>query len=310
MSKKVYIIHGWEGSPDFGWLYWLRKELNTLGVETIGLSMPHPELPTINDRVQALQDQIIPNQDTYIVAHSVGVQTALRWLQTLPEGVCIGGLVSVAGRFHLELSDEESALQARPRLETPIDTELVKNHCKMIVALFSDTDEWVPVTDSEEFITRLDAEVVVEHDMGHIHWLDPQKGYPLLKDIVLDMIWYDTSQIAISDIWDQVAAKQKDQVMIHVQDRDGTTMWSFAASQHESILDTAEKHDIDIGYSCRSGACFACACHVKQGYEHIDMGKFGYPLVDVDEGDCLTCIGGISDDARSGEPKEIIIKKF
>lgn len=310
MSKKVYIIHGREGSPDFGWLYWLRKELNALGIETIGLSLPHPELPTIDDRVQVLQDQIMPNQDTYIVAHSVGVQTALRWLQTLPEGVRIGGLVSVAGWFHLVLPDEQSALQAKPWLESPIDTDAVKRHCDMVVALFSDTDERVPVSDSEEFITRLDAEVVIDHDMGHIHRLDPQRGYPLLKDIVLDMVWYDTDKTAISDLWEKPTIEQKDQVVVRVQDRDGTTMWSFGASQHESILDTAEKHGIDIGYSCRSGACFACACHVKQGYEHIDMGKFGYPLVDVDEGDCLTCIGGISDDARSGEPKEIIIKKF
>lgn len=87
-------------------------------------------------------------------------------------------------------------------------------------------------------------------------------------------------------------------------------MGSFEASKHESILDTAEKHNIDIGYSCRSGACFSCACHSKQWFEHIDLGKFGYPLVDVDEGDCLTCIAWVMDDAWSGEDKEIIVKKF
>lgn len=95
MSKKVYIIHGREGSPEHGWLYWLQEELIALGIQAKGLFMPHPEIPTIDDRVQTLQDQIIPDPDTYIVAHSVGVQTAIRWLQTLGN-VKIGGLLSVA----------------------------------------------------------------------------------------------------------------------------------------------------------------------------------------------------------------------
>ena len=104
----------------------------------------------------------------------------------------------------------------------------------------------------------------------------------------------------------------KDQkVIIKLLDRDGTNMGSFEASKHESILDTAEKNNLDVGYSCRNGACFACACHVSSGYQYIDLGKFWYPLVDVDEWDCLTCIWGITDDARnSDDPVEITIKKF
>ncbi len=100
-------------------------------------------------------------------------------------------------------------------------------------------------------------------------------------------------------------------VIIKLLDRDWSDIGSFSANKHESILDTAEKSGFDIGYSCRNGACFACACHVQSGYEHIDLGKFGYPLVDVDEGDCLTCIGGIMDDTRDKDgPIEITIKKF
>lgn len=111
--------------------------------------------------------------------------------------------------------------------------------------------------------------------------------------------------------WHPVTHDRQDwKVVIRVIDRDGQDLWLFPASKHESILDTAEKHNIDIGYSCRSGACFACACHVQSGYPHIDIGKFGYPLVDVDEWDCLTCISGINDDAWDWPQKEIIIKKF
>lgn len=104
---------------------------------------------------------------------------------------------------------------------------------------------------------------------------------------------------------------KKKKVIITVLDRDDTKMGSFEASKYESILDTAEKNNLDIGYSCRNGACFACACHVSSGYPYIDLGKFWYPLVDIDEWDCLTCIGGISDDTWNNDNDvEITIKKF
>ena len=276
MSKKVYIIHGREGSPEHGRLYWLQEELNALGIETKGFFMPHPEIPTIDDRVQVLKDQIIPDSQTYIVAHSVGVQTAIRWLESL-ENVKIGWLLSVAWWFHLESLKDEELLIARPWIETHIDTEKVKQHCKQFVAIFSDNDPWVPVLDTEEFIQRLDAEVIIEHDMDHIYWLDPQRWYPLVKDIVLGMMEGDIASYQLpatseesrseknnklDDDWAEhwsIEALKHWGVMIRVLDRDGVDMGSFEASKHESILDTAEKNGIDIWYSCRSGACFACA---------------------------------------------------
>jgi len=44
-------------------------------------------------------------------------------------------------------------------------------------------------------------------------------------------------------------------------------MGEFLADRHQSLLESAEAVGIDIGYSCRSGACYACACHVDQGLE-------------------------------------------
>jgi ferredoxin len=58
-------------------------------------------------------------------------------------------------------------------------------------------------------------------------------------------------------------------------------------------LDIAEKNGIDIPFSCRTGACFACACTIKEGMEHVDLGLLGMPLVDVEDDQCLSCIAGV-----------------
>lgn len=93
---------------------------------------------------------------------------------------------------------------------------------------------------------------------------------------------------------------------VTILDRDGADLGNFHMDSKKSILENAEENGIDIWYSCRSGACFACWCHIVAGKEHIDIGKFDIPLVDVEEDDCLSCISWVDDNFNG----EIILKKF
>jgi len=43
--KKVFIIHGFEGSPNGGWRPWLMAELEQHDVYACALSMPNPDNP-------------------------------------------------------------------------------------------------------------------------------------------------------------------------------------------------------------------------------------------------------------------------
>jgi len=104
---------------------------------------------------------------------------------------------------------------------------------------------------------------------------------------------------------------QTSQVHVTVQDHDGSVMGEFLADRHQSLLESAEAVGIDIGYSCRSGACYACACHVDQGLEWLDIGQFGIPLVDLEEEDVLTCVCGVRDERwYDGENHEVVITRM
>lgn len=167
MQKRVFIVHGWDGSPGNCWFPWLKNELEERGFVVQALAMPHPETPTIADWVNCLANAVSEaDENTYFVGHSIGCQTILRYMEQLEKP--IGGVVCVAGFFRLLhlVTDEEKRI-ARPWLETPIDCEKIKRQAGKIIAIFSDNDPDVDLGDKEVFESRLGAKTIVEHGKGH-----------------------------------------------------------------------------------------------------------------------------------------------
>ena len=304
--KTVYIVHGREWSPEHWWIAWLTKQLWDRWYVVYPLAMPSPTHPVIEEWVSLLDAKIQSyGNDVIIIGHSVGVQAILRRAQHLTKEQYFWLLISVAWWFDLTgLNEDERKIAETWLNDQNVDWTESATHFSTVKAIFSDDDPWVPISNSLQFHKLLWAEIVIESEMGHIYRRNPEKWYERLLRIVEDFNWELSDKKVVKKL------SNNTDPMVHVLDRDGTELWSFPASKHESILDTAEKHWIDIWYSCRSGACFACACHVQKWFQQVDIGKFGYPLVDVDDGDCLTCISGLMDEARGMEWNEIIIKKF
>jgi predicted alpha/beta hydrolase family esterase len=175
MKKRVFIVHGWDGSPQEGWFPWLKKELEAAGFEVQVPSMPNPSAPTIQSWVSLLKAEVgTADTNTYFVGHSIGCQTIVRYLETLSPGVRVGGAVFVAGWFTLsELETKEEKVIGKPWIETPVNFEKVKRVCPYITAIFSDNDEVVPLEENRNvFEEKLNATIVVEHGKGHFSGSD------------------------------------------------------------------------------------------------------------------------------------------
>src|SRR3989338_4266359 len=98
--KRVFIIHGWGGFPEEGWFPWLKRELEAKGFEVHVPQLPDAGKPRIFNWVPKLAEVVgTPDENTYLVGHSMGCQTIVRYLEKLPENVKIGGAVFVAGYF-------------------------------------------------------------------------------------------------------------------------------------------------------------------------------------------------------------------
>ncbi len=167
--KTAIIVHGWAYNPKMSWYPYVKKELEAKGFHVEAPEMPNPLEPKINEWVNKLREIIpSPNKETYFIGHSIGCQTILRYLQDLPEKTKVGKIVFVAPWFHLQdLEGPEAEKIAKPWLETPMDFDKINKHITEITAIFSDNDQWVPVSDKEIFRQLLDAKIIVEHEKGH-----------------------------------------------------------------------------------------------------------------------------------------------
>lgn len=191
MKKRVFIIHGWDSYPEEGCFPWLKKELENKGFAVFAPAMPEPLNPKINTWVSFLKEQIgTPDEDTYLVGHSMGAQTILRYLESLSIESKIGGAIFLAGWVHLTneaYEDEEDKEIASPWLETPIDYNRILIHIKKITAIFSDNDPVVPISDSGIFKEKLGAKIIIEHNKGHFTGEDNIEELPVALEELLKM---------------------------------------------------------------------------------------------------------------------------
>jgi len=189
--KRVIIVHGWGGSPNQDWLQWLKSELESREFKVEVPEMPDTMKPKIEVWVSKLSEVVgTPDKDTYLVGHSIGCQTVLRYIQTLPEGAKVGGAVCVAGWFNLtdETWDEEYNHEiGDPWIETPMDYEKIKSHTDKIVDIVSDNDPYVPLSDTDIFKEKLGAKVIIIKEQGHISGEDGVTELPIALEELLRM---------------------------------------------------------------------------------------------------------------------------
>lgn len=184
--KRVILIHRWDGSPKADWYPWLKQDLEQRKISVEILKMPNPGEPSIETWVPFVQKHIKNiDADTYFIGHSVGCQTILRALATLPEQQKIGGALFVAGFFSLQgLTTQEERAIAGPWLTEPFDFNAMKKRKYSFVALFSDDDPFVPLENKDLFEKKLGAMTFVEKKQGHFN----EKTAPRVLEQILKLL--------------------------------------------------------------------------------------------------------------------------
>lgn len=91
------LAHCWTGAPEQAWYPSFRDELMAGGWNVRVPPLPNTDLPTPAEWLGAFSDAVgVPNADTLLVGHSLGCATVLRYLESLPDDVRLGGIVLVA----------------------------------------------------------------------------------------------------------------------------------------------------------------------------------------------------------------------
>lgn len=188
MSRAI-IVHCWEGTPEYCWYPWVKQELEKKGFEVKVPAFPDTNNPDRDAWVAHLEKEIgIPDENLYLIGHSIGCATILRYLENIDESEKIGGAVFVAG-----FTENPGYNEVQTFFEEPFDFEKIKRGAKNgFAAIFSDNDPHVDLKFAEIFKEKFGAEIIIKHKMDHFSGsIENEKATRELPDVVeqiLEMI--------------------------------------------------------------------------------------------------------------------------
>jgi hypothetical protein len=191
--KRAIIVHCWDGYPEYCWYPSVKKELESKGFEVQIPAFPDTSAPNLKKWLPVLKKVIgTPDEETYLIGHSVGCIAILRYLESLTERQKVGGVVLVAG-FTDDLNGvDEITDELSNFFETPIDSENIKAKARSFVAIHSDNDPFVDMRYAHDFQDKLGAQVIVKHAKGHFSGeVDNEDSCTELPDVtksILNMV--------------------------------------------------------------------------------------------------------------------------
>jgi len=169
--KKVFIIHGFQGRPNSNWFPWMMEELSKESIYACILPMPTPDVPILSEWVKTIDEAIkLPNEETFLVGHSLGASTILRYLESLDKDYKIGGVVLVSGP--MSLIEEDGYDLVNKFIDKTFDFDQIVNVCKNFVVIHGDNDPNVPFTDAEKLSKKLNCKLISIHNGGHLNGSD------------------------------------------------------------------------------------------------------------------------------------------
>ncbi|MDD5489477.1 MAG: alpha/beta fold hydrolase [Candidatus Moranbacteria bacterium] len=181
--KRVFIIHGWEGTPDSNWFPWLKAELEKKRFEVAIPQMPNADFPKMSEWILHMRKNIgKPDENTYLIGHSLGAAAILRYLESLPAGEKIGGAILVAGVAKSIGIEELENFFAKS-----FDYEKIKNTAKKIIAVNSDNDPYVPLAHGETLRDKLGAKLIIVPKGEHLNAGNGLFEFPLVYSEILKM---------------------------------------------------------------------------------------------------------------------------
>lgn len=166
--KKVFMIHGFNGEPNGGWRPWLMAELAKKDIYACALPMPNPDKPEKDEWVKTIGAAVgTPNEEIFLVGHSLGSPTILRYIESLPKGSAIGGAVLVSGPEHATGKLEYATIEHF--FNTPFNFDHIKNICKNFTVIHGDNDTAVPFEHAVELAKKLACELIPIPHGGHLN---------------------------------------------------------------------------------------------------------------------------------------------
>lgn len=178
----ILILHGIEGHAGIHWQQWLHDELRIQGYFVIMPNLPnsnHPDRKELLKFVRKIVSHIPKNEEIIIIGHSLGVTTALDYIEITKRK--IKGLFSIS-RFSKDYGIELNSYFLK---EKNINFIRVKKNLEKAVVIYADNDPYVPQNILKSLANNLNVDPLIISKGGHLNSEAGYTSFPLLLEEIL-----------------------------------------------------------------------------------------------------------------------------
>lgn len=179
--KTVLILHGLQGYAGIHWQQWLHDELLKRGYQVLMPELPKSDRPDRFEWLKTIKDIVgnIDPSDLIIAGHSLGVVTALDYIETLSKPVAL--LVSVSG-FSEDYGSEYNNyfMKVKNINLTKIKKLIVKSS-----VIYGDNDPYVPQKSLKLLADGLGVEPLIIQNGGHLNTDSWYTSFPQVLDLIV-----------------------------------------------------------------------------------------------------------------------------
>ncbi len=179
--KRVFLIHGYEGTPNGGWRPWVMGELAKHDIFATALTMPGGKAPTLSDWVAEITRNVETGVkgDIYLVGHSLGVPAILKYIEQTSLKK-IAGIILVSGP---SLPTKKKAVAEF--LADEFDFYHIKSKVSQITVIHGDNDPVVHVSQAHFLADSLGVRAKIIKNGKH---LNGSAGFTKLPAVVAAII--------------------------------------------------------------------------------------------------------------------------
>lgn len=182
---KVFIIHGWEGHPEEGWLPWLGRKLTKIGCEVEIPQMPNRVFPVFTDWIKAISKLVgKAPEKTILIGHSLGCTVVLNYLHQGSGSTKFKAIILVSPFVR-----DIGADTVHDFVNRDLDWNKIKSRAVHFTVAHSQDDLVVPFSEGKYIAKKLSAEFVLANHFHHFSEVDNIKTVPFIYDICEKVIF-------------------------------------------------------------------------------------------------------------------------
>lgn len=160
MKIKAIIIPGnGNDKPEYIWHPYVKSELEKLGVETINVEFPDPDIARKEYWLPFIK-QLGADEHTILIGHSSGAVAAMRYAEI---NKILGSVL--LGVYTSDLGDEKEKQSGY--FDEPWNWEAIKNNQQWSTVFASTDDKYIPIEIPREIRDNLGADYYEYTDKGH-----------------------------------------------------------------------------------------------------------------------------------------------